>query len=123
MKKIILLAFLLASCSDKESIVKYPLSVDSTIAPSAEPTAVAPIDSVMEKMNSLIHSTENVGNKVTEIKTLKKENVQLKQELVVAKSQLEEVKAIMADTSDGVKKKKRNFLQKIVDTIKKDTVK
>ena len=123
MKKIILLAFLLASCSDKESIVKYPLLVDSTIAPSAEPTAVAPIDSVMEKMNSLIHSTENVGNKVTEIKTLKKENVQLKQELVVAKSQLEEVKAIMADTSDGVKKKKRNFLQKIVDTIKKDTVK
>jgi len=123
MKKIILLAFLLASCSDKETVVESTVSIDSTIAPSAEPTSIAPVDSVMEKMNSLIHSTENVGNKVTEIKTLKKENVQLKQELVVAKSQLEEVKAIMADTSDGVKKKKRNFLQKIVDTIKKDTVK
>ena len=123
MRKIILLAFLLASCSNKETVVESTVSIDSIIAPSVEPTAVTPIDSVMEKMNSLIHSTENVGNKVTEIKTLKKENVQLKQELVVTKSQLEEVKAIMADTNEGIKKKKRNFLQKIVDSIKKDTIK
>ena len=123
MRKIILLAFLLASCSNKETVVESTVSIDSIIAPSVEPTAVTPIDSVMEKMNSLIHSTENVGNKVTEIKTLKKENVQLKQELVVTKSQLEEVKAIMADTNEGIKKKKHNFLQKIVDSIKKDTIK
>lgn len=123
MRKIILLAFLLASCSNKETVVESTVSIDSTIAPSAEPTAVAPVDSVMERMNVLIHSTENVEHKVTEIKTLKKENIQLKQELVATKSQLEEVKAIVADTSEGVKKKKRNFLQKIVDSIKKDTIK
>lgn len=120
MRKIILLAFLLASCSE-EPTPAFPKT--ATIAPEDSALIMPAESSVMDRMNVLINSTENAERKVTEIKTLKKENVQLKQELVVTKAQLEEVKAIMADTSEGVKKKKRNFLQKIVDSIKKDTVK
>lgn len=125
MKKLILLSLLLASCTSPE-VTEMKVELEA-IAPTAsapvDSIIVSSSDSVLDRMNTLIHSTENVGKKVVEIKVLKKENLQLKQELVETKSQLEEVKAIMADTSADVKKKKRTFLQKIVDTIKKDTIK
>lgn len=80
-------------------------------------------DSVMEKMSSLMKSTENAHTKVKEIKVLKVENKELKHELVETKEQLiiakEEIKKLDSAVSST---KKRSLLQRIVDNFK-DTVK
>ena len=72
----------------------------------------------------MIFSTKNASTKVKEIKAIKKENASLKKELVETKAELEQVKAVLADTtaSEPVKKKKKTFIQKVISTIKKDTV-
>ena len=60
---------------------------------------------------------------IKEIKDIKKENVSLKKELIETKAELQEVKAILADTTaEPTKKKKKSFIQKVISTIKKDTV-
>ena len=126
MKKLILLAFVLTSCSQPETTSQESPVVDSAAAyaPAPEDTlTVLPTDSVMSRMNILISSTEHVDNKVKEIKTIKQQNSSLRKELVETKAELEEVKAVLADTTNEVKKKKRTFLQKVISTIKKDTVK
>jgi hypothetical protein len=80
-------------------------------------------DSVMEKMSSLMKSTENAHTKVKEIKVLKVENKELKHELVETKEQLviakEEIKKLDSAVTST---KKRGLLQRIVDNFK-DTVK
>jgi septal ring factor EnvC (AmiA/AmiB activator) len=126
MKKLILLAFVLTSCSQPETTPQESLVTDSTAiySPAPEDTiTILSTDSVMSKINNLINSTEHVDKKVKEIKTIKQENVSLKKELIETKAELEEVKAVLADTISEVKKKKRTFLQKVISTIKKDTVK
>ena len=126
MKKLILLAFVLTSCSQPETTSQESLIIDSAAvySPAPEDTiTILSTDSVMNKINNLINSTEHVDKKVKEIKTIKQENVSLKKELIETKAELEEVKAVLADTISEVKKKKRTFLQKVISTIKKDTVK
>jgi septal ring factor EnvC (AmiA/AmiB activator) len=126
MKKLILLAFVLTSCSQPETTSQESPVVDSAAAYAPAPVDTLPVlstDSVMSRMNILISSTEHVDNKVKEIKTIKQENMSLKKELVETKAELEEVKAVLADTTNEVKKKKRTFLQKVISTIKKDTIK
>ncbi len=82
----------------------------------------ARIDSIAEKISSLLLSTQDVHKKVKEIKTIKQENASLKKELVETKAELQQVKAVLADTtSEPSKKKKKSFIQKVISTIKKDT--
>jgi len=81
------------------------------------------IDSMAHKITDLLMSTADAEHKVKEIKDIKKENVSLKKELVETKAELQEVKAILADTTtEPTKKKKKSFIQKVISTIKKDTV-
>jgi uncharacterized protein YcfL len=80
-------------------------------------------DSVMEKMSSLMKSTENAHTKVKEIKVLKVENKVLKHELVETKEQLVVAKAEIKKLDSAVSStKKRGLLQRIVDNFK-DTIK
>jgi predicted transcriptional regulator len=80
-------------------------------------------DSVMEKMSFLMKSTENAQTKVKEIKAIKKENVSLKKELVETKAELKQIKAELSDTLiEPTKKKKKSFLQKVISSIKKDSI-
>ena len=80
-------------------------------------------DSVMEKMSSLMKSTENAHTKVKEIKVLKVENKVLKHELVETKEQLIVAKAEIKKLDSAVSStKKRGLLQRIVDNFK-DTIK
>lgn len=128
MKKLILLSLILMSCGapdeGKPVIIIEPYTPDSLVILDTVPVEAIPTaDSTMEKMNALINSTQHAENKIIQIKVLKRENIQLKQELIATKVQLEEVKAIAYDTTEDVKKKKRTLFQKIVDTIKKDTLK
>jgi hypothetical protein len=78
-------------------------------------------DSTFIKVNSLIESTKNSETKIKDIKKLKTENISLKQELKETKAELEIVKEKLGDTTI-VKKKKKGFIQKLVETIKKDTI-
>jgi uncharacterized protein YcfL len=80
-------------------------------------------DSVMEKMSSLMKSTENAHTKVKEIKVLKIENkvlkhdlIETKEQLIIAKEEIKKLDSVVGST------KKRGLLQKIVDNFK-DTVK
>jgi uncharacterized protein YcfL len=80
-------------------------------------------DSVMEKISSLMKSTENAHTKVKEIKVLKVENKELKHELVETKEQLIVAKAEIKKLDSAVTStKKRGLLQRLVDNFK-DTVK
>jgi hypothetical protein len=80
-------------------------------------------DSTFMKVNSLIESTKNSENKIKDIKKLKTENISLKQELKETKAELEIVKEKLSNEDTIVKKKKKKgFIQKIVETIKKDTI-
>jgi septal ring factor EnvC (AmiA/AmiB activator) len=80
-------------------------------------------DSVMEKISALMKSTENSHTKVKEIKAIKKENVSLKKELVETKAELKQIKAELSDTLiEPTKKKKKSFLQKVISSIKKDSI-
>jgi len=80
-------------------------------------------DSVMQKMSSLMRSTENAHTKVKEIKVLKVENKVLKHDLIETKEQLiiakEEIKKL---DSTIISTKKKGLLQRIVDNFK-DTIK
>jgi uncharacterized protein YcfL len=80
-------------------------------------------DSVMEKMSSLMKSTENAHTKVKEIKVLKVENkvlkhdlIETKEQLIVAKAEIKKLDSVVTST------KKRGLLQRLVDNFK-DTVK
>lgn len=80
-------------------------------------------DSVMEKMSSLMKSTENAHTKVKEIKVLKIENkvlkhdlIETKEQLIIAKEEIKKLDSVVGST------KKRGLLQRIVDNFK-DTVK
>jgi hypothetical protein len=134
MKKLIFIGLILAGCSiaDKTEPNQIIEQVDSIIVLDTVPTevdsvpalSVADEDSILKKANELIFSTKNASTKVKEIKAIKKENATLKKELVETKAELEQVKAVLADTtvSEPVKKKKKTFIQKVISTIKKDTV-
>lgn len=82
------------------------------------------VDSTQIKISMLLSSTEKAETKVKEIKAIKKENVALKKELVETKAELEQVKAVLEDTlNDSAKtKKKKGFIQKVISTIKKDSI-
>ena len=100
-----------------DSIVAEESSIDISMVDTAS------IDSIAHKITDLLMSTSSAENKVKEIRDIKKENVSLKQELVETKAELQEVKAILADTTaEPTKKKKKSFIQKVISTIKKDTV-
>ena len=120
MKKLILISLvILTSCAEESSPAKIELFATDTVMAAS----ILPVDSISEKMSSLLQSTEHADKKVKEIKAIKQENVSLKKELTETKAELEEVKAVLADTvSEPVKKKKKSFIQKVISTIKKDTV-
>ena len=100
-----------------DSIVAEESSIDISMLDTVA------IDSTSLKMAALLSNTENAYSKVKEIKAIKKENATLKKELVETKAQLEEVKASLADSaSEPYNKKKKSFIQKVISTIKKDTV-
>lgn len=120
MKKFIIISLVLVSCQNEQVQVETTVTTtDSVVAAES-----APIDTISSKISSLLQSTEHADKKIKEIKAIKQENVSLKKELVETKAELEEVKAVLADTvSEPVKKKKKSFIQKVISTIKKDTVK
>jgi len=120
MKKLIIISLaILSSCQDNSAPkVEETFVMDTVVLLDS-----ARIDSVAEKISTLLISTEHVEKKVTEIKAIKKENTSLKKELVETKAELQEVKAVLADTtSEPSKRKKKSFIQKVISTIKKDTV-
>ena len=100
-----------------DSIVAEESSIDISMLDTVA------IDSTSLKMAALLSNTENAHSKVKEIKAIKKENATLKKELVEAKAELEQVKSILVDTlADTTTKKKKTFIQKVISTIKKDTI-
>lgn len=120
MRKLIALCivFLVSCKTDTNNVVES--SMISTKVLSLDSLQ---IDSMSVKITNLLIDTKNSDNKVKEIKLIKKENVMLKEELVQTKAELQEVKAVLADTlEEHTKKKKKSFIQKVISTIKKDTV-
>ena len=109
---------ILSSCQDNSA----PKVEEAFVMDTVVLLDTTRIDSIAEKISTLLISTEHVEKKVTEIKAIKKENTSLKKELVETKAELEQVKAVLADTTSEVKKKKRTFLQKVISTLKKDTI-
>ena len=79
-------------------------------------------DSIMEKISSLMKTTENAHTKVKEIKVLKVENKELKHDLVETKEQLviakEEIKKLDSAVSST---KKKGFFQNIIENFKDTT--
>ena len=132
MKKLIVItAVILSYCTEeasKETIES--IAADSMQVEAAAPESVAEIDtlpvtdSVAEKITNLLTKTEHVEHKVKEIKAIKTENACLKKELVETKAELQELQEVLKDSSYGevVKRKKKSFIQKVISTIKKDTV-
>ena len=124
MKKLLIISLaLLASCNNEKSekVQEAVLTTDSIKVFTSDTVQV---DSVEAAISALLHNTENADKKIKEFKAIKKENKVLKQELVETKAELEQVKAVLADTvSEPVKKKKKTFIQKVISTLKKDTVK
>jgi uncharacterized coiled-coil DUF342 family protein len=120
MKKLIFISLvILTSCKEESS----PVAKESFIADTIVTPTSLPVDSISEKISNLLESTEHVDKKVNEIKAIKKENVNLKKELVETKTELQQVKAVLADTtSESSKIRKKSFIQKVISTIKKDTV-
>ena len=124
MKKLLIISLaLFASCNNEKSekVQEVVLTTDSIKVFTPDTVQV---DSVEAAISALLHNTENADKKIKEFKAIKKENKVLKQELVETKAELEQVKAVLADTvSEPVKKKKKTFIQKVISTLKKDTVK
>jgi len=120
MKKLVIISLVIfASCQENSiSTVEESSAFDSIIVLDS-----VKLDSITDKISTLLISTENASKKVKEIRTIKQENVSLKKELVETKAELQEVRSILADTSEEhTKKKKKSFIQKVISTIKKDTV-
>ena len=124
MKKLLIISLaLFASCNNEKSekVQEVVLTTDSIKVFTPDTVQV---DSIEAAISALLHNTENADKKIKEFKAIKKENKVLKQELVETKAELEQVKAVLADTvSEPVKKKTKTFIQKVISTIKKDTVK
>lgn len=120
MKKILASLILLSSCANESSI-----TLDSKESTKDSTVVVESLeDSVTQRVEDLLDSTQGVEKKVNEIKTIKQENLVLKKELYETKQELSTVKAQLADTTADESlptKKKKNFIQKVVSTIKKDT--
>jgi hypothetical protein len=121
----LLILALFSSCSEqqKAKINESVILVDSikTFTNNNDTNDTIVKDSMFIKVNSLIESTKNSENKIKDIKILKKENTTLKKELKETKDELEIVKEKL-ESDSVVKKKKKSFIQKIVETIKKDTL-
>ena len=113
------LLFLNIFLSCKQEGIEKKESFSDTLKEAFNDTIITK-DSTFMKVNSLIESTKNSETKIKDIKKLKTENITLKQELKETKAELEVVKERLGDTI--VKKKKKGFIQKIVETIKKDTL-
>ena len=124
MKKLLIISLaLFASCNNEKSekVQEVVLTTDSIKVFTSDTVQV---DSIEAAISALLHNTENADKKIKEFKAINKENKVLKQELVETKAELEQVKAVLADTvSEPVKKKKKTFIQKVISTLKKDTVK
>ena len=98
--------------------------VDDIIAESSIDTTIldtASVDSITIKMESLLSNTENAHTKVKDIKKLKQENCNLKKELVLVKEELNQTKSMLKDSLNEPKKKK-TFIQKVISTVKKDSI-
>jgi septal ring factor EnvC (AmiA/AmiB activator) len=116
----IFLVFIVA-CQNKS--IENKVEITDTLKVYTVDTAqVVVTDTVLEKISSLMHSTENAHKKVKEIKVLKTENKELKHDLIETTSQLEKAKEEIKKLDSVVTStKKRNFLQKIVDNFKDTT--
>lgn len=114
------LLFLNIFLSCKQGGIEKQESFSDTLKKAFEDTTIVK-DTMLSKVSSLIESTKNSDTKIKDIKKLKTENITLKQELKETKEELEIVKEKLGDTII-VKKKKKGFIQKIVETIKKDTL-
>lgn len=125
MKKLLILSLvILFSCQNKqeEKVQETLFVIDSSkvFIPEADTLEV---DSVEAKISTLLHNTENASKKLREIKAIKQENKILKQELIETKAELAEVKAALVDTlAEPTHKKRKTFIQKVISTLKKDTV-
>jgi hypothetical protein len=119
MKKIAVALVLLYSCKG-ESVtnLKQEESVKDTMV-----VVESSQDSINQRVENLLDSTQGVEKKINEIKVIKQENMVLKKELIETKKELYMVKEQLNDTvSENLPiKKKKNFIQKVVSTIKKDT--
>lgn len=125
MKKLLIISLAtLFSCQNKqEETLQEKTYVTDSIQPFILNLDTVETDSVNLKMSILLKNTQSAEKKISEIKAIKQENKSLKKELVQTKAELEQVKAIIADTvAESTKKKKKSFIQKVISTIKKDTV-
>lgn len=125
MKKLLIISLaVFSSCQNKHEENSLEIFTIDSIQVSSPAVDTLVIDSVSLKISTLLQSTEHADKKVKEIKNIKQENIALKKELTETKAELEEVKAVLADTAvEPTKKKKKNFIQRVISTIKKDTVK
>ena len=124
MKRILILLVLglFISCKEQpKEEIEYTSYDDIIAEESSIDIDTFMVDSTTIKMETLLSNTENAHTKVKEIKKLKQENTNLKKELILIKEELKETKAIVKDTINDSKKKK-SFIQKVISTIKKDTL-
>jgi hypothetical protein len=124
MKKFLVLIFIgfFVSCRQapkEEKIVDDIIAEQSSIDITTLDTAS--VDSITIKMESLLSNTENAHTKVKDIKKLKQENCNLKKELVSVKEELNQTKSMLKDSLNEPKKKK-TFIQKVISTVKKDSI-
>lgn len=119
MKKIIVALVLLCSCGGESVVNLKPETNKDTI--TVDESAQ---DSLTKRVEDLLDSTQGVEKKVDEIKTIKQENLVLKKELSETKQELFLIKEQLIDTTseESPIKKKKNFIQKVVSTFKKDTI-
>lgn len=123
MKKFLFLAVLLTSCSTSEVKEVNLIQVDTiktetTLTVDSSETAS---DSMTLKITNLLVNTEHADKKVKEIKAMKQENTTLKKELIETKEELQKLQESV-DTTSTPKKARKTFLQKVISTIKKDTI-
>jgi hypothetical protein len=113
-KYIVILSFLLLSCSDKKEVQKITES-DNLFTPKN-----------VDKIDSLLISTEGLEIAVEEVvyekQTLKNDNTKLKKELVLVKDELITVKDCLQVAKEKIKNykvpKKRTFFDKVLGTNK-----
>lgn len=121
----VLVAIVFVSCSQiSEDVVGNEiLSIKDSLI-MIQKDSVLNTDSVVNKVNELIKSTENADKKVSEIKVMKKENQCLKKELIDTKNELKEANEQIKKLDSTIKtSEKKGIIRKMIDNIKGDSAK
>ena len=119
----ILVAFSLLSCSENSNDIvgNEIISIKDTLM--VESPVIQDSDSVFDKVNDLIKSTEHANKKVSEIKVMKKENTSLKKELVETKNELKQANEQIKRLDSTIKTTERKgVIRRMIDNIKGDSV-